>query len=116
MLQRKKAQKKKKKTAPEMIVDSYVEEEPRPKIIDIATSSTEAETAKQAGPEQKHEEESAKGEMQKPQESAVPIIATAKWETANKGPVPPTRVMERVRLPTKRYEIDLVQEDIPEEN
>ena len=89
VLKRKKAQKKKKKAAPEMVVDPYVEEEPMPKIIDIATSSTDSETAKQAGPEQKHQEESEKGEMQKPQESAVPIIATAKWETANKGPIPP---------------------------
>ena len=68
-----------------MVVDPYVEEEPRSKIIDIATSSTDAETAKQAGPEQKHKEESEKVEMQKPQESVVPIMATAKWETANKG-------------------------------
>ena len=99
-----------------MVVDPYVEEEPRSKIIDIATSSTDAVTAKQAGPEQKHKEESEKVEVQKPQESAVPIMATAKWETANKGPILPTRVMERVRVPTKRYGIDLVQEDIPEEN
>ena len=98
-----------------MVVDPYAEDESRPKIIDIATSSTEAETAKQVGPEQKHKE-AEKGEMQKPQESAIPIVATAKWETANKGPIPPTRVIERVRVPTKRYGIDLVQKDIPEEN
>ena len=54
--------------------------------------------------------------MQKPQESAIPKVATTKWETANKGPSPPTRVIKRVRVPTKRYGIDLVQKDIPEEN
>ena len=99
-----------------MVVDPYAEDESIPKIIDIATSSTEAETVKQAGPEQKHEEEAEEGMMQKPQESAIPIVATTKWETANKGPFPPTRVIERVRVPTKRYGIDLVQKDIPEEN
>ena len=116
MIQRKKAQKKKKKAAPETVVDPYAEDESRSKIIDIATSSTEAETAKQVGPEQKHKEEAEEMEMQKPQESAIPIVATTKWETANKGPIPPTRVIERVRVPTKRYGIDLVQKDIPEEN
>ena len=53
VIQRKKAQKKKKKATPEMLVDPYAEDESIPKIIDIATSSTEAETVKQAGPEQK---------------------------------------------------------------
>ena len=99
-----------------MVVDPYAEDESRPKIIGIARSSTKAETAKQVWPEQKHKEEAQKGEMQKPQESAIPIIATAKWETTNKGPIPPTRVIERVRVPTKRYGKDLVQKDIPEEN
>ena len=116
IIQRKKTQKKKKKATPEMVVDPYAEDESIPKIIDIATSSTEAETTKQAGPEQKHKEEAGEGMMQKPQESAIPIVATTKWETANKEPVPPTRVIERVRVPTKRYGIDLVQKDIPEEN
>ena len=110
IIQRKKSQKKKKAT-PEMIVDPYAEDESIPKIIDIATSSTEAETAKQAGPEQKHREEAEEGMMQTPQESEIPIVATTKWETANKGPIPPTRVIERVRVPTKRYGIDLVQKD-----
>ena len=116
VIQRKKAQKRKKKAAPEMVVDPYAEDESIPKIIDIATSSTEVETVKQAGPEQKHKEEAKEGDMQKHQESAIPIVATTKWETANKGTIPPTRVIERVRVPTKRYGIDLVQKDIPEEN
>ena len=109
IIQRKKMQKKKKKATPEMIVDPYAEDESIPKKINIATSSTEAETAKQAGPEQKHKEEAEEGMMQNPQESAIPLVATTKWETANKGPIPPTRVIERVRVPTKRYGIDLVQ-------
>ena len=116
IIQRKNAQKKKKKATPEMVVDPYAEDESIPKIIDMATSSTEAETVKQTGPEQKHKEEAEEGVMQKPQESAIPKVATTKWETANKGPIPPTRVIERVRVPTKRYGIDLVQKDIPEEN
>ena len=116
IIQRKKAQKKKKKATTEMVADPYAEDESIPKIFDIATSSTEAETVKQAGPEQKHKEEAEEGVMQKPQESAIPIVATTKWETANKGPIPPTRVIERVRVPTKRFGIDLVQKDIPEEN
>ena len=52
MTQRKMAQKKKKKQAPEMAIDLNTEEEPGSKIIDIETSSTEAEMGKQAGPDQ----------------------------------------------------------------
>ena len=49
--------------------------------------------------------------MRKPRENTVPIIATAKWEPESKRPTPPTRVIESVRVPTKRYGIDYVQLD-----
>ena len=77
----------KKKPSPEMIIDPHVEEEPTPRVIDIATSSTEAETVKQAGPDQKPKEESEKGEMQKPGESTAPIIATTKWEPSKSNAI-----------------------------
>ena len=53
MIQRKNVQKKKKKQAPEIAIDLNAEEEPGPKVIEIETSSTEAEMGKQVGPDQK---------------------------------------------------------------
>ena len=86
----------------------------RPLIVYI-TSSTEGDHIKNSSGSAKVGKEEKEGTEQNPEKGRIRFIATAKWE-AEKKPQTPTRVMERKRVPTKRYGIDLVQAETEAEN
>ena len=90
------------------------EEEERPSILDIATSSTEHEARTSKPNEQlkaadQNNGDEKKGIEQNPREMTFPINATVKCEVKGTSPATPQRVLEKVRVPTKRYGIDFVQ-------
>ena len=76
-----------------------LENEERPGIIDIATSSTDGGDESTRGFEIKTETDKEKKNEEAPGNSANPINATIRWEVEKPGPA---RVLDRKRVPTKR--------------
>ena len=80
----------------------------RPSIVDIAASSSEQEASTSSpneqlkAPDQNNSGDEKKGIKQNPKEMTFPINASAKWEVEGKPTATPKRVLERVRVPTKR--------------
>ena len=96
---RKKANQKPQETA------SDLEEEERPEIIDIATSSTDGGDEPTKGHAVKTENDKEQRIEEAPGNSTIPIKATTRWEVEKAGP---SRVLDRKRVPTKRYGIDMI--------
>ena len=82
-----------------------LENEQRPKIIDIATSSTDGGDESTKGFEVKTENDKEQKNEEAPGNITNPINATIRWEVEKAGPA---RVLGRKRVPTKRYGIDLI--------
>ena len=125
---RKKPQKGKKRAAvaksstPKVAIEFDDEEEERPPAVEIEkppivdiSSSTEGDQIKNSSGSAKVGKEEKEGTEQNPEKRRIPITATATWEIEKK-PQTPTRVIERKRVPTKRYGIDLVQVENEAEN
>ena len=88
-----------------------LENEERPEIIDIATSSTDGGDESTRGFEIKTETDKEQKNEEAPGNSANPINATIRWEVEKPGPA---RVLDRKRVPTKRYGIDLISKTTAE--
>ena len=102
--------KKQKKTKPRLRAEFEIdnEEEVRPPVIDLTSSiSTEEESNKNKGEEQKSTPDEKMEIVQNPEKVSCPIKTTAKWE--EKPPEAAKRSSETVRIPRKRYGIDLIQ-------
>ena len=83
----------------------------RPPVIDLtASTSAEEETSRNREEEEKSIPDEKPEIAQNPGIASFPIKATAKWEREEKSPEATKRASERVRIPTKRYGIDLIQE------
>ena len=86
-------------------------------MIDLtASSSTEEDLNKKKGEEQRGTPDEMTGIVQNPEKTTCPIKATTKWELDKKPPETTKRSSERIRVPTKRYMIDLIQLDEESEN
>ena len=81
-----------------------LENEQRPEIIDIATSSTNRGDETTKGPAVKTENDKEQKIEEAPGSSTIPINATIRWELEKAGPV---RVLDRKRVPTMRYGIHM---------
>ena len=116
----KKSKKNKKKAAmtkgstPDVAFEFDDEEERRPPVVEIS-SSTDGEIATNNISWAKADKDEKEGTEQNPVQSKIPIAATAKWEVEKK-PQPPTRVIERNRVATKKYGIDFVQVETESDN
>ena len=127
---RKKSQKNKKRavvakdSTPTAVIALNNEEEERPPAVEVErppivdiTSSTEGDQQENSTGSEKVGKEEKEGNEQNPEKGRIPITATATWEIKNEQkPQTPTRVMERKKVPTKRYGIDLVQTETEAEN
>ena len=80
-------------------------EKPTEKNLDIATDGA---IYKQHGKKTKPEKEQRDETDKVPEERAISIKAETRWEVEKFGP---TRIMERKRLLTKRYGIDVMKID-----
>ena len=109
-MEKKKKQKKKPRLTVEVQIDN--EEEMRPPVIDLtASTSTEEEPNRNKEEEKKSIPHEKPEIVQNPGIASFPIKATAKWEREEKPPEAAKRSSERVRIPTKRYGIDLIQKN-----
>ena len=82
-------------TMPEVAIDLSEEEEGRPVVVDI-TSSTDGEHVKGKPVEVKINKNRKEWNAQNTASGSIPIVGSAKWELEKK-PKPPTRVIERTR-------------------
>ena len=101
---RRKTPKKKKDSAPEIGFD--FEKDDRPSIIEISSNTTRDEEEANRGPVTKEENDETRGKTQIPPIVNAPIKASTSWEVEDKEP---KRVLERKRVPTQRYGIDVVK-------
>ena len=84
----------------------------RPPVIDLTASTSPEEEPNRNKEEEKKSIPDEKPEIvQNPGIASFPIKTTAKWEPEEKPPEAAKRSSERVRIPTKRYGIDLIQEN-----
>ena len=84
----------------------------RPPVIDLtASTSTEEEPNRNKEEEKKSIPDEKSKIVRNPGIASIPIKATAKWEREEKPAEAAQRSSERVRIPTKRYGIDLIQEN-----
>ena len=106
--------KKQKKVNPRFTAEFEIDndEEVRPPVIDLtASTSTEEDSNKKKGELQTGSLDEKTGIAQNPEKVSCPIKATAKWELDENPPEATKRLSERIRVPTKRYGIDLIQEN-----
>ena len=102
----KKANTKKKTNKKPQEIAFDLENEQRPEAIDIATtSSTDGGDETTKGPAVKTENDKEQKNEEAPRNSTMPINATIRWEVEKAGPA---RVLDRKRVPTKRYGIDMI--------
>ena len=80
---------------PEVAIDLSEEEEGRPVVVDI-TSSTDGEHVKGKPVEVKINKNRKEGNARNTASGSIPIVGSAKWELEKK-PKPATRVIERTR-------------------
>ena len=66
-------------TMPEVAIDLNEEEESRPVVVDI-TSSTDGKQVRSQSIEVKTDKEEKEGNEQNPGNGSIPIVGTAKWE------------------------------------
>ena len=99
---KKKTKKKKSRQVPEMAFDL---EEIRPQVEEISSTSTRVGEEKESGVKQEVEKTNSSGNEQINQNAQVPVRATTSWEVNRKGT---TRTLEKRRVPTKRYGIDII--------
>ena len=92
-------------------IEFDLEEEQRPEIIDIATSSTDGVDHLMEGPAVKIEKEEEQESEEAPGNSAIGFKVTIRWEVERTGP---SRVLENKRVPTKRYGIDMISKGVAE--
>ena len=88
-------------------------EENRPAVCD---SSIRDEVSGKKGEEQRCAPDEKTGNAQNPEKATCPIKATTKWEVEEKPKQPTKTTSKRVRMPKKRYGIDLIQLDTESEN
>ena len=101
---RRKASKKRKDSAPEIAFD--FERDDRSSIIEISSNTTDDKEEASRGPVTKEENDETRGKTQIPPNVNIPIKASTSWEVKDKGP---KRVLERKRVPTQRYGIDVMK-------
>ena len=99
-----KAQKKRKSNAPEIAFD--LEREDRPTIIEISSTATDDKEETRPGPVTKEETGETRGKTQSPSNVNITIKASTSWEVKDKER---KRVLERKRVPTQRYGIDVMK-------
>ena len=99
---RRKAQKKK-SNAPEIAFD--LERKDRPPIIEISSTATDDKDETRPGPVTKEETDETRENAKTPSNVNIPIKASTSWEVKDKEP---KRVLERQRVPTQRYGIDVM--------
>ena len=84
-------------------------------IIDISSNTTESEEASKTAQNvevtngEKVKEEVAPKASNWPEKPAIPVKATASWQTEKKEV--PIRTSERRHIPPKRYGIDLITKE-----
>ena len=102
---RRKVQKKKgESNASEIAFD--LEREGRPPNIELSSTATEEGEETRPRPITKEENDETRGKMKSPTNMKVPVKASSSWEWQKNGP---TRVLERKRVPTRRYGIDVMK-------
>ena len=103
-LLKRKPLKKKSRQVPEQIAFDF-EEESRPPVIDISSTTTGAGEENSEGVKQEGQQARKEGTEQIPQTEQIPLKASTSLKVDRKGP---TRVLERRRVPTRRYGIDVI--------
>ena len=101
---RRKAPKKRKDSAPEIAFD--FETDDRPSIIEIISNTTDDKEEASRGLVTKGENDETRGKTQIPPNVNIPIKASTSREVKDKEP---KRVLERKRVPTQRYGIDVMK-------
>ena len=81
---------------------------PLPRIIETSCTTTETREEKRAESDAKEENRKDRGKQQFHIKSQVPVRASTSWENPKGGP---STTLERKRVPTKRYCIDVMKSE-----